>query len=234
MTTQATSITTGNAMMSKIFTDTSTDDVWSGNVLTDTIAGQSIGILIPNATLTFAQAEYEAGCMAFRLQNAQTLQVTARGWGVKAGQNCMGSSMIAPVRVSPNDILTVYPLPVDSTANQSNALAWIHTTKGTELFKGKDIVDSTSTEIKTAVNDQSLGDAFFNSTLRGFSVQCEDMATLDRVEIIDEMGGVVYTAQGNARGLSPGSRSNHYNLKVEGLNIPIGKGWKFQIVTVTA
>lgn len=234
MTTQATSITTGNPSMSKIFTDTSTDDVWSGNVLTDTIAGQSIGILIPNSTLTFAQAEYEAGCMAWRLQNAQTLAVTARGWGVKAGQNCMGSSMIPPVRVNPNDILTVYPLPVDATANQCNGLAWIHTTKGTELFKGKDIVDSTSTEIKTAVNDQSLGDAFFNSTLTGFSIQLEDMATLDRVEVINGEGGVVYTAQGNVRGASPAARSNHYNLEVKGLNIPVGKGWKFQIVTVTA
>jgi len=234
LTTQGVSITTGNASMSKIFTDTSTDGVWSGNVCLDSIAGQSIGILIPNSTLTFAQAEYEAGCMAWRLQNAQTLQVTARGWGVKAGQNCMHSSMIAPVRVSPNDILTVFPLPVDATANQSNALAWVHTTKGTELFKGTDIVDSTSTEIKTAVNDQSLGDAFFNSRLTGFSVQCEDMATLDRVEIIDEMGGVVYTAQGNVRGAQPASRSNYYNIEVKGLNIMIGKGWKLNIVTVTA
>ena len=38
MTTQATSITTGNPSMSKIFTLSATDDVWSGNVLTDTIA----------------------------------------------------------------------------------------------------------------------------------------------------------------------------------------------------
>ena len=118
MTTQATSITTGSPSMSKIFTDTSTDGVWSGNVLTDSIAGQSIGILIPNATLTFAQAEYEAGLMAYRLQNAQTLAVSARGWGVKAGANCMSEAGIGPVRVSPNDILTVFPLPVDATAQK--------------------------------------------------------------------------------------------------------------------
>ena len=72
--------------------------MWSGNVLTDSIAGQSIGILIPNATLTFAQAEYEAGLMAYRLQNAQTLAVSARGWGVKAGANCMSEAGIGPVR----------------------------------------------------------------------------------------------------------------------------------------
>ena len=71
MTTQAVSITTGNGMMSKIFTLDATDGQWDGNVLTDSIASQSIGILIPNATLTYAQAQYEAGVMAFRLQDAR-------------------------------------------------------------------------------------------------------------------------------------------------------------------
>ena len=234
MTTQATSITTGNPSMSKIFTDASTDDVWSGNVLTDSIAGQSIGILIPNSTLTFAQAEYEAGCMAWRLQNAQSLRVSARGWGVKAGFNCMGSSMIQPVRVNPNDILTVFPLPVDAASTKSNALAWVTTTKGTELFKGKAIVDNTATAMITAVNSQSLGDAFFNSTLRSLSVQCEDGCTLVEVQIVDEMGGVVFTGQGNVRGPDAGSRSNHYNIDLQNLGINIGKGWAFKVKTVTA
>lgn len=234
MSTQGTSITTGNAMMSKIFTDTSTDGVWSGNVLLDSIASQSIGILIPNSVLTFAQAEYEAGCMAWRLQNAQTLAVSARGWGVKSGFNCMGSSMIPPTRVNPNDILTVFPLAVDATSQKSNALAWVTTTKGTELFKGTGIADNTFTALTTAVNGQSLGDAFFNSRLTSLSVQCEDGCTLVEVQIIDEMGGVVYTGQGNVRGPDAGSRSNHYNIDLTNLGIPIGKGWQFKIKTVTA
>ena len=220
--------------MSKIFTDTSTDGVWSGNVLLDSIASQSIGILIPNSTLTFAQAEYEAGCMAWRLQNAQTLAVSARGWGVKQGFNCMGSSMISAVRVNPNDILTVFPLAIDATSQKSNALAWVTTTKGTELFKGTAIADNTATGLTTAVNGQSLGDAFFNSVLRKLSVQCEDGCTLVEVQIIDEMGGVVFTGQGNVRGPDAGSRSNHYNIELDGLGIAIGKGWQFKVKTVSA
>lgn len=233
MTTQDVSITTGNGMMSKIFTDSATDGVWSGNVLTDSISGQSIGLIIPNATLTFAQAEYTAGLMAWRLQDAQTLNVSARGWGVKAGQNCYHSSMIPPVRVRPNDILTVFPLPVDGTANESNALAWITTTKGTELFKAENVVNNTATAMTSAVNNLTLGDAFFNSRLLSFSVQCEDGCTLDSVQIIDEMGGVVHTLQGSVRGLSPASRSNQYNIEAKGLNIGIGKGWSFKIITVS-
>ena len=220
--------------MSKIFTDSSTDDVWSGNVLTDSIAGQSIGILIPNATLTFAQAEYEAGLCAWRLQNAQSLRVTARGWAVKAGQNCMGEAGIPPVRVAPNDILTVYPLPVEATAAKSNVLAWVTTTKGTELFKGKAVADNTATALVTAVNGQGLGDAVFNSTLQSLSVQCEDGCTLDSIQIIDEMGGVVFTAQGNVRGATtPAGKSNEYNLDLPRLAINIGKGWSFKVITVS-
>jgi len=233
MSTQGVSITTGNSMMSKIFTDTATNGVWSGNVLTDSISQQSIGLILPNAMLTFAQAEYEAGLMAWRLQDAQTLRVSARGWGVKAGQNCVHSSKIQPVRVNPNDILTVFPLAVDGDANQSNALAWVTTTKGTELFKAENVVDSTATAMTTAVNNLTLGDAFFNSRLVKLSVQCEDGCTLDNVQLVDEMGGVVYTAQGNVRGLSPASRSNLYNIEIDGLNIPIGKGWSLRITTVS-
>ena len=96
MTTQAVSITTGNGMMSKIFTLDATDGQWDGNVLTDSIASQSIGILIPNATLTYAQAQYEAGVMAFRLQDAQTLQVKARGLGVLNGLSALSPHQLRP------------------------------------------------------------------------------------------------------------------------------------------
>ena len=234
MTTQATSITTGNPSMSKIFTLSATDDVWSGNVLTDSIANQSIGILIPGASLTFAQAEYEAGCMAWRLQNAQSLRVTSRGWGVKAGANCMSEAGVSPVTVSPNDILTVYPLPVDATAQKSNVLAWVTTTKGVELFKAKGVADNTATAMNTAVNGQGLGDAFFNSTLQAITIQCEDGCTLDSIQIIDEMGGVVFTAQGNVRGATtPAAKSNEYNLSLPRLAIRIGKGWSFKVITVS-
>ena len=220
--------------MSKIFIDSSTDDVWSGNVLLDSIASQSIGILIPNSTLSFAQAEYAGGAMAWRLQNAQSLLVSTRGWGVLAGQNCMSEAGIPMVRVSPNDILTVYPLPISADPGTSNVLAWITTTKGVELMKALAIPDNTATAMKTAVNNQSLGDFAFNSTLQRISVQCEDGCTLDSIQIIDEMGGVVYTAQGNVRGATTAAaKSNEYNLDLPMLSIPIGKGWAFKVITVS-
>lgn len=227
MTTQAVSITAGNGQMSKIFTLTATDGKWDGNVLTDSISSQSIGILIPNATLTYAQAQYEAGCMAYRLQNAQTLQVKSRGFGVLNGLECFESAGITPVVVGQNDILTVFPQPAGG-AGTTNSLAWIQTTKSTELFTATGATDLTATNMVSAVNSQSLGDLFFGSTLQRIWIQVQDGASLDKVEIVDEMGGVVMTLQGGKRGATGGSRSNEYNLYAVNLGVRIGKGWNIR------
>ena len=227
MTTQAVSITTGNPQMSKIFTLTATDGRWDGNVLTDSISNQSIGILIPNSTLSYAQAQYEAGCMAWRLQNSATLQVKSRGFGVLNGLECFETSSIQPVTVGQNDILTVFPQPAGG-AGTTNSLAWIQTSKSTELFTATGATDLTATNMVSAVNSQSLGDLFFGSTLQRIWIQVQDGATLDKVEIVDEMGGVVMTLQGGVRGATGGSESNQYNLYAIGLGVSIGKGWNIR------
>jgi len=227
MTTQAVSITTGNSAMSKIFTLDATDGRWDGNVLTDSISSQSIGILIPNAPLQYAQAQYEAGVMAWRLQNAQTLAVKARGLAVLNGLECFDDAKIPQVTVGQNDILTVYPNP-PASAGSTNSLAWIQTTKSTELFTATGATDNTGTNMVSAVNSQSLGDLFFGSTLQRIWVQVQDGASLDKVEIVDEMGGVVMTLQGGERGATGGSRSNQYNLYATNLGVRIGKGWQIR------
>jgi len=228
MTTQDTTMTTGNPSFSKIFSKSATDGVWSGNVLLDSVSSQSIGILIPNSMLNFVQPEYAAGVMAWRLQNAQTLQVHRYGFSALAGQN--DKNYIAPVQVNPNDILTVFPL-AKASAGNVNSLAWVETTKGTELFTAT-AADNSPTAMVSDVNSQTFGESFFNSVLTGISVSIEDDAQLDRIEIIDNMGGVVMTLQGGYRGATASSRSNYVNLECSGLNVPIGRGFKLNIVTV--
>jgi hypothetical protein len=231
--TQAVSITTGNPSMSKIFTKTAENGKWDGNVLTDSISGQSIGILIPNAPLTFAQANYTAGVMAFRLQDAQTLRVKSRGLGNLTGLDCIESQSITPVTVGQNDILTVYPLPVAS-ATRTNNLAWIQTSKSTELFTATDVVDDIPQNLISAVNNQTVGDLFFGSTLQRIWVSTEDGGKLNSLEVINEAGAVVMTVQGGPRGASGGSKSNQYNMYAVNLGIPIGKGWNIRITTTSA
>jgi hypothetical protein len=135
---------------------------------------------------------------------------------------------MGPVRVNPNEILTTFPLAAASVGN-SACLAWVGTTKGTELFFDATVPDNTSTAITTAVNGQTLGDAFFNSTLQKICVQVQDGALLQTVEIIDEMGGVVMTLQGGARGGMSGAYSATFNLESLGLAINIGKGWSLKV-----
>ena len=234
MTTQAVKATVGSGAFSKIFSLTATDDQWDGNSLTDSISSQPLGILIPNAMINNVSMTYTLGLCAWRIQSAQTLQVKRLGFGANLGLTCYKEGMIQPYSIAPDDILSVYPLPLDADANQSNVLAWVSTTKGTELFEAKNVVDSTSTAMTTVVNAQSLGDNQFGTTLRSIMVQAEDGATVDQIDILDNSGAVVYTAYGGVRGDSAGSDSNIYNIMVEGLSIPIGRGYSLKVTTTSA
>tara|TARA_R110001592_G_scaffold187263_1_gene431984 strand:+ start:610 stop:1305 length:696 start_codon:yes stop_codon:yes gene_type:complete len=226
MTTQATTIIAGNPMMSKIYTKgAATDEAWSGNVLEDTFSAQSIGILQPNSILTWVQPTYTAGGCAWRLQNAQTLAVSARGFSCPVAQGSkvyLGGS----VRVNPNDILTVFPRAAP-TLGQTGGLVWVTTTKGTELFTF-DGADDAFNNALTAINDQTLGDAFFNSTLTAIKVQCLDTGVMDRLQIVDNSGGIVMSVQGQGRGYAAGT-DNYVNAECSGLSVQVGKGFKLQI-----
>lgn len=234
MTTQDVQATISNARMGKIFSKNATDDIWDGNTLTDTLSGQQIGILMPNTPINRVQLQYTGGLCAWRIQNAQSLMFNRWGFGTKDGLACLTSSYIQPYTINPNDIITVYPLPVDSSAGQTNAVAWVQTTKGVELFEAKAVGDGVPQAMKTVVNDQTLGDSMFNSTLGSIMVQAEDGATVDQVEIIDNSGGVVLTLFGGVRGGDLGAMSLTKNLNAENLAVPIGKGFALKITTTSA
>lgn len=217
--------------MSKVFTKTATDGQWDQNTLTDSLSTQQIGILMPNVSVNRVQLQYAAGSCAWRIQNAATLRFERWGFGTPTGTTCFASSAIPPYRINPNDILTVYPLAVDSTNNESTVMAWIQTSKGVELYSAANIIGGVSTELKTVVNEQTLGDAAFNSILGSIHVQAEDGETVEKVELIDNSGGTVLTLYGSVRGTSAGALSLQYNLKADGLALPIGKGFSIKVTT---
>jgi len=225
--------TVGNGKMSKVFSATVADEAWKN--MQDTLSNTNLGILIPRAVVNNVQTSSDGtGCLAWRIQNAQTLRVSRRGWGSKAPYNCYSSTMIQPHTIQPDEIIQYYSLAADATANQSSALAWVHTTKGTELYQAKDIADNTATAMTTSLQDQTLGDAAFNSVLTGFSVQAEEGAQVKKVEFIDSAGGVVLTIDGNVRMPTAGGTSMYYNLEAKGLSLPITKGFTMKVTTVTA
>jgi len=232
MTTQDISAVVGNASMTKIFNLSATDFQFDGNSLTDSISSQPLGILMSGTTIDRVTVSYTAGGVAWRIQNSVTLQVERCGVGT-LDTFTENDDRIVPYRIGPHDILTVYPMTVDSTANQSNALIWVTTTKGKELYKIQDMVDSTSTVARTAINSQTLGDNAFGSTLLAVEIQLEDNARATNFTIEDNTGGTVATYEGNVRGAQPGAMCLKYNLSVKGLAIPIGKGFTLKVTGIS-
>ena len=234
MTTQDIQATVSNPRMGKVFSKSATDGQWSSNNLTDTLSQTNLGILMPGSSINRVQVQYTAGSVAWRIQDSVTLAYSRFGFGTKDGFACYESSAIQPYTINPNDILTVYPLAVDADPLQSNVMAWVQTSKGVELFSAVDAPNGAATAMTTVVNAQSLGDSMFNSTLSSIHVQAEDGATVDQVEIIDNSGGTVMTLYGSVRGGSAGAMSLNYNLKADGLAVPIGKGFSLKVTTTTA
>lgn len=229
----AVTATVGSGSFTKQFVDTSTADKWDGNILLDSISSQSIGILLPNIVIDNICVQADSSTVAWRLQNAQTLLVRARGFGSAVGVPVVGDCSIPPLKLGQNDILTAYTQAADTGANDTVGLIWVETDRTTELFTVNTEADNTATEATSAVNAQSLGDTFFGSTLKSICVQQEVGATVNAADIVDDAGGVIATWYGSVRNAT-GAASNYFNLDVRGLGIKIGKGFKLRIYATTA
>ena len=209
-----------------------TDGQWE--TLLDDLSSQNLGVLISGQSVDNLMANYVNGVGAVRIQDAVTLAVKYRGFASAAGYNWYPDSMVGPYRIGANDQLMTYCQPADVTPLESNVLAWVTTSKGTELYQGLGIVDSTSTEITTAINGASLGAAMFNTTLTGIKVQVEDAGSLSNVTIVDDAGGVIITLYGGQRGTTAGQQSLTLNGDFTRLSIPVGAGFKLKVKTITA
>ena len=232
MTTQNISAVVGNGMFTRTFSDTATDGQWTGNILTDDVAETNLGLVMPGQTIDHVQLEYTGGACLWRIQSSQSLLVKRYGYGTLDGYSCWESSRIPAYTVAPDDILVVYPLPQASAAGEGNVLAWVNTTRGFEAFGVEDVASGAATVMKTLVNNQTLGDYAFNANLRSITVQLEDEAQVVKVEVIDQVGGIIWTGFGNARLPSDGGTSLYYNFMADGLNIPILKGYTLKITIV--
>ena len=86
--------------------------------------------------------------------------------------------------------------------------------------------------MKTVVNEQTLGDSMFNSTLVPSMFKQRTGQPLT-IEIIDNSANVL-TLYGGVRGGSGGAMSLQYNLKADNMAVPIGKGFSLKVTTTTA
>ena len=212
----------------KIFSVNADESSWD-NPMIDTIGSNDLGQVMAGSVITNLSVVYTAGTAIARIQDRNTLAVKRTVTGSKAGTTDFSQTKIKPYRVMPNDILVCYAQAVDSTANQSSCLAWLTLGSQKIAFGGKDIVDATATEVKSLVNENSLG-TYYNQNLTGIEVMMEDGAALSLVTIIDPTGGTVISIPATTRD------AGHYyfNLQATGLSIPVQKGTVFKIVCTTA
>ena len=234
MTTQTALATVGNGSMSKVFVKSATDDTWDGNIMVDTLGSNPLGILMPGVTIDHVCVTYTAGACAWRIIDSVTLQVKRTGWAALSQYSDYDSCKIQPYTIQKTDTLQVFPTTVDATSEESNVLAWVQSDSSNELYTASNVVDYDATALTSAVNNQGIGDSIFGQRLRAISVQVEDGGTLQSVTIVDNTGGVIFTAYGTKRGLTAGSRSNYYNIDLKGLQIPVSKGFILKVATVSA
>lgn len=233
MTTNAMVAFAGNRAMSRSFSDTATDGQWDGNLMQSTLSSQNIGLEMPGVVIDFLSCTYTAGVGLWRIQDSNTLKTERHGFCSKVGYVCHTETGVAPYTVKSTDLLQVYPRAVNGTANDSEVLGWVYTSRGIEPFGCTTSADGTLTDTASIISSLSLGDYAFGSTLQKVCFQVEDGASLVSIAIIDATGGTVYSQTGNVRAPSAGSTSTQLNIEAT-LNMPVQKGWKLQVAVTSA
>ena len=108
MSTQATSAIVGNAMMSRKFTDTSTDGKFESNNLTSAQSGVNLGLEMPGVTINYVQATYTDGAAIFRIINSVTNEVSRYGMATQVGYTDQKYAMIPAYTVKSTDLLQIW------------------------------------------------------------------------------------------------------------------------------
>ena len=232
MTTVATTACIGNARMSRVFSATSTDGGGYTN-LDDSVTSTAIGLSMPNQTINYIQATQATGLGVFRIISSTTNRIYVQGFTSKTGYSCPASNQIAPLKSQPDMLFQVYTLADDATANQSNALALITSSRGVEAFVATDIPDSTATELTALISGLGVGDLLFGSTLTNVAIQGEAGMFLTNITVLDAASGTVMTQSGSVRLPTAGGKSAMTN-GVFNMSIPLQKGFVLKATTVTA
>ena len=233
MTTQATTAIVGNAMMSRKFTDTSTDGVFESNNLTSAQSGVNLGLEMPGVSINYVQATYTDGAAIFRIIDSVTNKVSRYGMATQIGYTCMKEAMIPPYTVKSTDLLQIYPKALNSTPNDSEVLAWVVTDNGVEPFGVTTTSDNTLTEMTSLITGLSLGDYAFGRRVVKICIQTETGSNLNEVTITDQTGGTVWQAYGQHRLPSAGGSNAYYNGEYM-VNIPVKKGFTIKVAATSA
>lgn len=231
MSTQATTSTLGNAQISRVFTNTNTDGVY-GNT-TDSVSAVSAGLSLPNVTITYVCSTIAAGCGTWRILNTTSNKVMRMGLCSLASYVDYQECSIVPYRMQSDDVFQIFTYAVDATANQTNCIAIVTSSRGREVFGATDVIDSTPTAMTSLVSGLGMGDLLFGATVTNVEVQVESTGHLLNIRMIRADGGNQWQAFGNYRLPTAGATSTLSNGDFP-MSIPIEQGWALQCSTLTA
>jgi hypothetical protein len=230
MTTQAVSCIVGNARMSRVFSATATDSQY--NNLIDSTTSTAIGLTLSGQTITYLCGTYAAGAAIGRIISSQTNVVKRQFICSDAGLVDPAECMIQPYVVAPDDLLQIYSVVVNGTANKTNVLGLITSNRGVEPFISMATTDSTLTPMTSIISGLGLGDLLFGATLLNVAISCEDGASLTNITLVNAASGTDITQQGSVRGSTGGAM----NLKTNGsfnMSYPVQKGYVLNCTTIT-
>ena len=230
MTTQAVSAIVGNARMSRVFSAAATDGQY--NNLNDSTTSTAIGLTLSGQTISYICGTYAAGAALFRIISSQTNVVKVQGICTKAGLVDPAQCMITPYKVAADDLLQIYSVVVNGTANKTNVLGLITSSRGVEPFLSMATTDSTLTPLTSIISGLGLGNLLFGATLQNVSLSCEDGASLTNITLVNAASGTDMTQQGSVRGGTVGAMSLSKNGSFS-MSYPVQKGYVLNCTTIT-
>jgi hypothetical protein len=231
MTTTTTNSTLGNANISRSFTSTNTDGTYGNTV--DSVSAVSAGLSMPNVSITNVCSTIAAGCGAWRILNTTTNNIMRQGLCQEGGYVDYEACGISPYRLQNDDVFQVFTYAVDATANQSNVIALVSSSRGVEAFGATDVVDSTSTAMTSLVSGLGMGDLLFGNTISNVDIQVETGGACSRISIKRADGGTQWIGFGNYRLPTAGGTSTMTNGDFP-MSIPVAQGWALECTVITA
>jgi hypothetical protein len=129
-------------------------------------------------------------------------------------------------------LFQVYTLADDATADESNVLALITSSRGVEAFVSLNTPDSTPTELTALISGLGVGDLLFGATMSNVAVQGEAGMFLSNITVLDAASGTVMTQTGSVRLPTAGGKSALTN-GVFNMSIPLQKGFVLKASTVS-
>jgi len=236
LTTQAVSAVVANANMARVFNGTITDGVVFNTAnLTDSLASQNLGILIPNQTIDQVQMTYgTSGLGQWRIFDSISQKVSRVGFLSNINYVCPMETKIAPYQVKKTDLIQCFIKQTNATTGDTEVMAWL-TVDGqqSQSFEVTTAADSTPLALTNSITGVGLGDAFFGKRLNRIQVACETGAFLSEITITDQTGSTVWRAGGSTRLPTAGGKSTQVNLDIP-CSIMVEKGWTIQASTITA